>query len=116
MRELPSACWGGLLAFLFGKAFGAGMGAALRFAYALALRARFGFGDINQVTDLFAQDTGFDFFDFALAEIAELEGPVRNSDEAVHMQAQRIKGAAHLAVFAFADSYRNPGIITFLAF
>ena len=61
------------------------MGAALRFAYALALRARFGFGDINQVTDLFAQDTGFDFLDVAFAEIAELERAVRHADEAVYM-------------------------------
>ena len=76
MGEFSAPCWRCfrvIFLAVLGKAFGAGMGAAFWLTHALTLGASFGFGDINEVSDLFSKDTGFDFFDVALVQIAELE-------------------------------------------
>src|SRR5437868_11270390 len=61
--------------------------------------------------ELLGQHLGRHFGDAAALEIAELEGPESDADEAVHGEAEMLADLLHLAVLAFADGDIEPGIV-----
>ena len=44
------------------------------------------------------------------AKVAELKRPVGDADQPIDLEAKRLEHAAHLAVLAFAQRERDPGI------
>ena len=64
---------------------------------------------------LILQNAGFDFFNCAFFQIAQLERAEGDADEAVHLQAEMFKNALHFAVLAFAQAQGQPDIVALFA-
>src|SRR5437763_4302835 len=62
------------------------------------------------VTELLAQHAGADFFNFAFAELSELERAERDADEPLDAEPEMAEHIADLAILAFADAEREPHI------
>ena len=91
---LPRMAWRGLLRFLFQHG---------------CIKIGAGAGD-DLLAKLCAQLGCFDFPHRAVVKIAEVERPERDADQPVHLQAERFKHLAHLAVLALADAEGQPDV------
>ena len=91
---LPRMAWRGLLRFLFQHR---------------CIKIGAGAGD-DLLAKLCTQLGCFDFPHRTVVKIAEVERPERDADQPVHLQAERFKHLAHLAVLALADAEGQPDI------
>src|SRR5215470_11834887 len=68
-----------------------------------------GLGD-DLLTQFYAQLGSFDFSNRSVFDVSEVERSERDTDQPVHLQAQRFKNLAHLAVLALANGKGQPDI------
>src|SRR5262245_64428826 len=68
-----------------------------------------GLGD-DLLTQFYAQLGSFDFCNRSVVDGSEVERSERDTDQPVHLQAQRFKNLAYLAVLALANSEGQPDI------
>src|SRR5438093_3333869 len=64
----------------------------------------------NLLAELLAQHAGLDLLDRAFGEFAELERPIGDADQPVHLEAEMRHDVADFAVLAFADRKHQPDI------
>ena len=62
------------------------------------------------VAELVLQDARLHFLDSAVLQLAELERPVRQADQAIHGEPQMLENALDLAVLAFAQAHGEPHV------
>src|SRR5438552_4752865 len=80
------------------------------------LGVEIGAGFLDQpLAELVAQHAALDLQHMTLRQILELERPVGNADQPRHLEAKRAEDVSHLAVLAFAQTDRQPGVGALLA-